>query len=106
MKSVVRSVLVILGLGYQVLSTQYFAREDFLQPEFDWSQLEVEEQFLRNNQECHFVREEVTVFKYMMLDNEGKPINSTVAVARGFEVDIRTFYDDRQPYKPGKHPAI
>ena len=102
MKSLVRSVLVILGLGYQVLCTQYFSREDFLQPEFDWSQLEVEEQFLRNNQECHFVREEVTVFQFTRLSKKGKPMNGTVTVAKGQEVDIRTFFDELQPDKTGK----
>ena len=70
-------------------------------PDFDWSQLEVEEHFFRANEECPFVRDEVTVFKYLKLDKRGKPVNSTVTVAKGNEVDIRTFYDETNPNNTG-----
>ena len=90
----------ILLIG-TAISTQYFTREDFLRPDFDWSQLVIEEHYFRDNKECSFVREEVTVFQYTQLSKEGKPINGTVTIAQGQEVDIRTFYDDREPDKTG-----
>jgi len=82
-----------------VFSTKYFTREDFIKPDFDWSQLAVEEHFFRSNEECSFVTEEVTVFQFAKLSKKGKPINGTVTVAKGHEVDIRTFYDEQDPDK-------
>lgn len=87
----------LLFLLLQLASSKYFTREDFLAPDFDWSQLAIEQHFFRDNQECPYVREEVTVFQYAKLNKRGEPVNSTVTVARGHEVDIRTFYDDTQP---------
>lgn len=98
MKQITAIYLLLLRLA----TTKYFTREDFLAQDFDWSQLAVEEHFFQNNQECSHVREEVTVFQYTMMDKRGKPVNSTVTVAKGYEVDIRTFYDDSQPNKTGK----
>ena len=94
---------ILLVTTTTVMATQYYNREDFLNQEFDWSQLEVEERFFRNNKECSFIREEVTVFRYATMNDQGEPVNSTVTVAVGQEVDIRTFYDDRQSGIPGKY---
>ena len=94
---------ILLVTTTTVMATHYYNREDFLNQEFDWSQLEVEERFFRNNKECSFIREEVTVFRYATMNDQGDPVNSTVTVAVGQEVDIRTFYDDRQPGIPGKY---
>ena len=89
-------------LVMHVSCTKYFTREDFLAPDFDWGQLAVTEHFFQDNQECSFVREEVTVFQFTKLGKKGKPINSTVTVAKGNEVDIRTFYDATQPNNTSK----
>ena len=94
---------ILLVTTTTVMATQYYNKEDFLNQEFDWSQLEVEERFFRNNKECSFIREEVTVFRYATMNDQGDPVNSTVTVAVGQEVDIRTFYDDRQSGIPGKY---
>ena len=100
-QAVPASFLVIL---LQLASSKYFTREDFLEPDFDWGQLAVEKHFFRDNQECSFVREEVTVFQYIKLGKSGRPINSTVTVAKGHEIDIRTYYDANMPNKTGKLP--
>jgi len=89
--------IILVTLVKEIVYTKYFTREDFLAPDFDWGQLAVEEHFFRDNQECSFVREEVTVFQYTKLSKSGKPFNSTVTVAKGNEVDIRTFYEDTNP---------
>ena len=102
MKNTVTVFLLLEILVNDVFCTKYFTREDFIKPDFDWSQLAVEEHFFRNNEECSFVREEVTVFQYTKLGKKGKPVNSTVTVAKGNEVDIRTFYDATQPNNTGK----
>ena len=102
MKNTVTEFLLLVMLVNNVFCTKYFTREDFIKPDFDWSQLAVEEHFFRNNEECSFVREEVTVFQYAKLSKKGKPINGTVTVAKGHEVDIRTFYDEQEPDRNGK----
>ena len=98
MKFLILSIFVVKNLCSMVT----FVREDFLAPDFDWSQLEVEEHFFRANEECPFVRDEVTVFKYLKLDKSGKPVNTTVTLAKGNEVDIRTFYDETNHNHTGK----
>ena len=95
------SVLLVIIIQH-VSSTKYYTREDVIAPDFDWSQLAVTEHFFQDNQECSFVKEEVTVFQFTKLGKKGKPINSTVTVAKGNEVDIRTFYDATQPNNTGK----
>ena len=81
---------------------QFFTREDIRAPDFDWSQLEVEQQFFQYSQECSHVREEVTVYKYSTLGKRGEPVNDTVTVVNGHDVDIRTFCDASHPEKTGK----
>ena len=98
---------LIIILANSALATKYFTREDFLQPDFDWNQLVVEKHFFRNNEECSFVREEVTVYQFTKLSKRGKPINGTVTISRGNEVDVRAFYDYRDPdEETGKNPII
>jgi len=99
MKNLEASFFLLVNLGKLVVCTKYFTRDDFIQPDFDWSQLAVAEHFFRNNEECSFVREEVTVFQFTRLSKKGKPMNGTVTVAKGQEVDIRTFFDELQPDK-------
>ena len=95
--------LILLMSVHNLCTLKTFVREDFLSPNFDWSQLDIEEQFFRTNEECPFVKEEVTVFKFLMLDRKGKPYNNTLTLAKGHEVDIRRFYDNTNPDNTGEN---
>ena len=93
---------MVWQLGLQLIKCKYFTREDIRAPDFDWSLLEVEHQFFQYSQECSYVREEVTVYKYSTLGKRGEPVNDTVTVVNGHDVDIRTFCDASHPEKTGK----
>ena len=94
---------MVWQLGLQLIICKYFTREDIITPDFDWSQLEVEQQFFQYSQECSHVREEVTIYRYSTLDKRGEPVNDTVTVVKAHDVDIRTFCDASNPDKTGKN---
>ena len=85
------SLMIQLGSGLR-----YFTEKELREPEFDWNQLEVKNRFMRNNKECHHVREEVTIYKVPLLRN-GNKINSSISVVNTFEVDkMSVFYNQEE----------
>ena len=82
--------LIQLGLGLR-----YFTEKELGQPEFDWNQLEVKRWFMRNNEECHHVMEEITIYKVPLLRN-GIETNTTIPVVNAFEVDKISFFYNQE----------
>ena len=84
------SLMIQLGSGLR-----YFTEKELGQPEFDWNQLEVKRRFMRNNEECHHVMEEITIYKVPLLRN-GIEINTTIPVVNAFEVDKISFFYNQE----------
>ena len=78
-----------------VSSLRYFTEKELGQPEFDWNQLEVKRRFMRNNEECQHVMEEITIYKVPLLRN-GIETNTTIPVVNAFEVDKISFFYNQE----------
>ena len=84
-------------------AVKYFTKEQLGEPGFDWSQFPVEEQFVRNNAECSYVQEEVSIYRVPVLSSKGKVINTTVTLAAGREEESMEFKSAEDPSEIGNH---
>ena len=62
---------------------------DFMEPGFDFSKLEVVKEFYRNNNDCHYVKEKVTVYAYNWVDKQGNIVKDTLGTTNVFEEERR-----------------
>ena len=88
-------------MSQAVSTVKYFTKEQLGEPGFDWNQFPVEEQFVRNNAECSYVQEEVSIYRVPVLSSKGKVINTTVTLAAGREEESMEFKSAEDPSEIG-----
>ena len=75
-----------------VVSSLTMTIEELLASSYDLNKLTMVESFHRQSPECPHVMEEVIVFVYNMMDNEGIMVNETITVSKAQEVEVGMFH--------------